>query len=708
MTNGSYDRMLPPYPETRRDNLVESIYGVDVADPYRWLEEDVRNSSDVADWAKRQQAYTEHYLANLPERDAFANNLKHLLDYETFGSPDKRGDRLFYTYNPGLADQDVLMMQPASDVKLDGSGAVLLDPNKLSGDGTVALTAWEVSPSGRLLAFQTAQAGSDWTTLQVLDIDSGNLLPDRLVRLKGGAISWSDDSCFFYSRFPEPAKGEDFQVAARDMKIYRHCLGDPQSADAIFYETPDQPDLMHGATISVNGRWLIVSSSKAGALGNQLRAFDLANPSRDAITIAAGNKTIWHPVGTIGDRLYIKTDKDAPRYRLMAMDLGSDLPELGEVVAQAEGAIENVAIVDEHIAIDYLEDVKSRLQLYDAEGQATAEVSLPGIGAIGGLHVEPQGNRAWFSFSSFNRPSELFAFDVRTGESHSVIDRELMFDPAGVTTEQVFYPSADGTMVPMFIVRRADSTGPAPTLLYAYGGFNITLAPAYSSARMAWIQAGGTYALANIRGGGEYGSAWHRAAVGPKRENAFADFIAAGEWLKANGVAGKDQLAIQGGSNGGLLMGVVTNRRPDLFDAVNPQVGVMDMLRFDRWGYGKYWTSDYGDPANEEDFAVLMGYSPYHNVPAHGVYPPILVTTADTDDRVIPGHSFKYAAALQAADLGPAPRLIRIESKAGHGAGMPVSKLIANSADVLGFLARFTGLTADIDEEYGSGKDFVS
>ncbi len=702
MKQGQYRQPLPPYPATRREDRVEKMHGVEVSDPYRWLEEDVRNSAEVAAWVAKEQAYTEAFLGTLPERATFERSLTSLLNYEIYGSPVERGGKIFYTYNPGLADQDVLMMTSAGAASFDGSGTVLLDPNGLSEDGTTALASWEVSPSGRYLAYMTAQAGSDWTTLRILDIGSGELLEDRLEWLKGGAISWVDDDSFFYSRFPEPAEGQDFQVAALNMKIYRHQLGDKQSSDVVFYETAEQPDLMHGSTISANKRWLIVTSSKAGALGNQLRVFDLHSPASPALTVASGNDTIWVPAGTIADRLYVKTDSDAPRYRLMAIDLNADQPHLREVIPQSDDAIENVAVVDGHIAIDFLDDVKSRMQLYDAEGRPTAEVDLPGIGAIGAFHVEPQGSRAWFSFSSFNRPSELFAFDPKTGESHSVVDRKLAFDPADIRIEQVFYPSADGTQIPMFIVKRADSTGPAPTLLYAYGGFNITMSPAYSSTRMAWVQAGGTYALANIRGGGEYGSAWHQAAVGPKRENAFEDFIAAGEWLKANGVTGSGQLAIQGGSNGGLLMGVVTNRRPDLFDAVNPQVGVMDMLRFDRWGYGKYWTSDYGDPADEQDFAVLRGYSPYHNIPSHGVYPPILVTTADTDDRVIPGHSFKYTAALQAADLGSAPHLIRIEAKAGHGAGMPVSKVIAAYADIMGFLAHFTGLDAHGAEQQGS------
>jgi prolyl oligopeptidase len=352
-------------------------------------------------------------------------------------------------------------------------------------------------------------------------------------------------------------------------------------------------------------------------------------------------------------------------------------------------------VMGDRIVIDYLEDVKSRLRLFTLDGKPAGEVGLPGIGSVAGLSGEPGESEAWFGFSSFNRPPEVYRLDLATGDSRSIVDRTLGFDPEQFVVEQVFYPSADGTRIPMFIVKRADVTGPAPTLLYAYGGFNVSLPPSFSSTRMAWLQAGGVFALANIRGGGEYGSAWHDAARGPKRENAFADFIAAGEWLKANGITGKNQLAIQGGSNGGLLMGVVTNRRPDLFDAVNADVGVMDMLRFDRWGYGRAWAADYGFPDVEEDFHVLRSYSPYHNVPASGDYPAILVTTADTDDRVIPGHSFKYAAALQAADLGDAPHLIRIETRAGHGAGMPVSKIIEKNADVLGFLAHWTGLQPD-------------
>lgn len=686
------DSALPPYPETRREDIVDTIFGVDVADPYRWLETDVRNDKEVADWVDRQSSYTNAYLETLPERAWFSSKLGEVLDYERIGVPEKKGKLLFYSYNPGLADQDVLMMKAASGAVLDAKGKVLLDPNRWSEDGTVALAGWDASPGAKVLSYQVQEAGSDWNTIEFVDLATGEKLEDRIEWVKTGGARWIDDTSFVYSRFPEPATGEDFQVTNRDQQIWLHVLGSPQSADRMIYATPDRPAMLHGASISHDGRWMFISSSDGSTPGNELRILPVSDLSGEPIVVADTMDDEWSVVEAVGESIILRTDNDAPLYRLMKLDVSGSAPVLQELVAESGNNMNAARVMGDRIVIDYLEDVKSRLRLFTLDGAPAGEVDLPGIGSVAGLSGEPGEAEAWFGFSSFNRPGDVFSLDLENGESQSVIDRDLDFDPDAFTVEQVFYPSAGGVKIPMFIVKRADLQGPAPTLLYAYGGFNVSLTPGYSSTRMAWLQAGGVYAVANIRGGGEYGSAWHDAARGPKRENAFADFIAAGEWLKANGVTGEGQLAIQGGSNGGLLMGVVTNRRPDLFDAVNPAVGVMDMLRFDRWGYGRAWAADYGFPEVEADFHVLRSYSPYHNVPQSGDYPPILVTTADTDDRVIPGHSFKYAAALQAADLGDAPHLIRIETRAGHGSGKPISKVIDENADILGFFAHWTGL----------------
>ena len=686
---------LPSYPETRRDDVVETIFGTNVADPYRWLEADVRNSADVADWVARQSPFTDAYLAKLNEREWFAAKLGEMLDYERFGIPEKKGGLLFYTYNPGLADQDVLLMKPLSGDVLDGNGQVLLDPNEWSDDGTVALAGWNPSAQAKILSYQVQEAGSDWNTIEFLDLATGQKLADRIEWVKTGGAQWIDDRRFVYSRFPEPAEGDDFQVANRNQQIWMHVLGQPQSADRLIYATPDRPAMLHGASVSADGRWLFIYSQDGSVPGNELRILPVEDLAAEPIVVADTMDHQWEVVEAVGDTVILRTDKDAPLYRLMSIDLSAGQPQVEELIAQGQHNMDAARVMGDRIVIDYLEDVKSRLRLFTLDGKPVGEVGLPGIGSVAGLSGEPGESEAWFGFSSFNRPPEVYRLDLATGDSRSIVDRTLGFDPEQFVVEQVFYPSADGTRIPMFIVKRADVTGPAPTLLYAYGGFNVSLPPSFSSTRMAWLQAGGVFALANIRGGGEYGSAWHDAARGPKRENAFADFIAAGEWLKANGVTGGNQLAIQGGSNGGLLMGVVTNRRPELFDVVNADVGVMDMLRFDRWGYGRAWAADYGFPDVEEDFHVLRSYSPYHNVPALGDYPALLVTTADTDDRVIPGHSFKYAAALQHAELGDSPHLIRIETRAGHGAGMPVSKIIGKNADVLGFLAHWTDLQPD-------------
>lgn len=680
------------YPETRREDLVETIFGQDVADPYRWLEQDVRNSEEVAEWVERQSTFTANYLEQLPERDWFAAELARLLNYERVGTPEKAGDYLLYSYNPGLADQNVLMIKPADSAALDAKGKVLIDPSIWSDDGTVALAGWDASPGGRTLAYRMQEGGSDWNTLKFLDIESGVELADELNWLKVSGAVWIDDESFLYARFPAPEAGEDFQVRAENSMIYQHVMGQPQSADRLIYATPDNSDMEHSPWVSDDGRWAVIMSTDSTAFGNQLRVISLTDPEREPIVVSSTMEAQWVPVMVSGDKLLLKTDLDAPRYRIVSFDLSDPDAPVQDVIPQGEDNIVAVMAMGERLAVHTLQDVKSRLALYDLDGTLAADVQLPGIGSVDAMSGDEGQSEAWISFSSFNRPSEVLRLDLATGETSPASERALNFDPDAFVVEQVFYPSKDGTKIPMFIVKREDIVGPAPTLLYAYGGFNVSLTPGYSSTRMAWLQAGGVYALANIRGGGEYGSAWHEAATGPRRVNAFNDFIAAGEWLKANGVTGEKQLAIQGGSNGGLLMGVVTNMRPDLFDAVNAQVGVMDMLRFTRWGYGQSWTVDFGDPAVEDEFQVLRGYSPYHNIPETGVFPPILVTTADTDDRVIPGHSFKYAAALQHADLGDAPHLIRIETKAGHGAGKPISKIIEENADIEAFLAHWTRL----------------
>ncbi len=606
---------LPPYPDSRLDDVEETIFGIKIADPYRWLEADVRNSGEVADWVARQSDFTGAYLATLKEKEWFADRLKDTLDYKRFGIPVQKGGWLFYTYNPGLADQDVLLMKPLSGEPLDGNGKLLLDPNEWSADGTVALAGWNPSPRARVMSYQVQEAGSDWNTIEFVDLTTGQKLSDRIQWVKTGGAQWIDDTRFVYSRFPEPAEGDDFQVANRNQQIWLHVLGQPQSADRLIYATPHRPGMLHGASVSSDGGWLFIYSQDGSVPGNELRILPVEDLDAEPVVVADTMDDQWDVVEAVGDRIILRTDKEAPLYRLMSLDLSADQPAMRELIAQGAHNMDAARVMGDRLVINYLEDVKSRLRLFTLDGKPAGEVQLPGIGSVAGLSGEPGESQAWFGFSSFNRPPDVYRLDLASGESRSVLDRELAFDPDEFTVDQVFYLSADGTRIPMFVVRRADVTGPAPTLLYAYGGFNISLPPSFSSTRMAWLQAGGTFALANIRGGGEYGSAWHDAARGPKRENAFADFIAAGEWLKANGVTGSDQLAIQGGSNGGLLMGVVTNRRPDLFDAVNPDVGVMDMLRFDRWGYGRSWAADYGFPDVEEDFNVLRSYSPYHNVP---------------------------------------------------------------------------------------------
>jgi prolyl oligopeptidase len=679
------------YPATERGDTVDEQFGVKVADPYRWLENDVRTDPKVAAWVEAENKITDAYLATLPGRDVFKDRLKKLIDYERFGQPERKGGRYFYLHNSGLQNQAVLFVRDG----VDGQGRVLMDPNGWSQDGATALGEWAPSEDGKKLVYAIQDGGTDWRTVKVLDVDTGKVLDDDIEWVKFSGLSWAKDgSGFYYSRFPAPPEGKKFQSTNENQAVYFHKLGTPQSADAMVYATPDHPKWGHGASVTDDGKWLVIYTTEGTDNRNDVTVIDLTAPNPTPRKLFTGMANMWGLIGNHGGNFYWLTNKDAPRNKVVMTNLyarSAEAPQV-EVIPQDKAVLDTASLIGGKLIGEYMVDVKSEVRRFTLDGKPDGKVALPGIGAAGGFGGEADNPETFFTFTSYTTPTTIYRYDVATGKASVWAQPKVAFDPAGYEVSQVFYPSKDKTTVPMFIVRKKGVTGPAPTLLYAYGGFNISMTPAFSATRVAWLEQGGVLAVANIRGGGEYGKAWHDAGRLANKQNVFDDFIAAGEYLKAKGYTGKDQLAIQGGSNGGLLIGAVVNQRPDLFAAALPQVGVMDMLRFDRFTAGRYWVDDYGYPSKEADFKTLYAYSPYHNIRAGKPYPAVLAATADTDDRVVPGHTFKYTAMLQSLDLGPKPRLVRIETRAGHGSGKPTDKIIDEAAIDWAFIARWTGL----------------
>ncbi|MGZ8283849.1 MAG: prolyl oligopeptidase family serine peptidase, partial [Allosphingosinicella sp.] len=576
---------------------------------------------------------------------------------------------------------------------LDGQPRLLIDPNTWSEDGATALAEWDPSENGRHLLYSIQDGGTDWRTVRVLDVATGQPTEDEIRWVKFSNLDWAKDgSGFFYSRFPEPAPGQQFQSLNENHTIYFHRLGTPQSEDRLVYATADRPRLSHNGEVSDDGRWLIVYSSEGTDARYELSLIDLSSPAAPPRRLVTGLENDWTYLGNRGSTFYWQTNRNAPRQRIVEMDIERPA-ELREIVAQDEATLAGASIVGRQLIAAYLVDAKSEVRTFSLDGTRTGTVELPGIGSVSGFDGDMEGSETFYAFTSYNRPATIYRYDSATGESGVFAQAELAFDPANYEVRQVFYNSRDGTRVPMFLVQRRNlGAGPHPTLLYGYGGFNISSTPAFQPRWMTWVDMGGVLAVANIRGGGEYGQAWHDAGRLANKQNVFDDFIAAAEHLIAEGVTTSRNLAIEGRSNGGLLVGTVVNQRPDLFAAALPGVGVMDMLRFDRFTAGRYWVDDYGYPDRQEDFGILRAYSPYHNIRAGTHYPPILVTTADTDDRVVPGHSFKYISALQHADPNGAPHLIRIETRAGHGSGKPTDKQIAEYSDMYAFIAHFTGM----------------
>lgn len=674
--------MAQTYPDSQPGEVVETLHGERVADPYRWLENDVREDARVADWVAAQNRVTQAFLETLPGRAGIAARLTKLWNYERFGVPEVKAGRSFYMRNSGLQNQSVLMVDER----------VLIDPNPWAADGATALAEWAPAPDGKHLVYAIQDGGSDWRIVKVRDVETGTDLADRIEWVKFSGLAWNRaGNGFYYSRYKAPEAGEAFQAENFDQEIWYHAIGTEQRADRLVFATPEHPEWNNTATISEDGRWLFITSSEGTDDRYQVSLADLEKGEAPR-TLIKGLEHSWSLAGSRGTTLYLVTNSQAPRYRVVAMDALTGT--MTELVAEGADTITGAALVGDRLVVETLADAKSRVRLHALDGTALGDVPLPGIGTAGGFAPSADGV-TWFGFSSFATPGSVWRYEAATNTATVVREPSAAFNPQDYVVKQIFFTSKDGTRVPMFVSHRADLdlSKTHPALLYGYGGFNISLPPAFSPSRLAWLEMGGIYVQANLRGGGEYGSAWHDAGRLGNKQNVFDDFIGAGEALVEARLTTPQQLAILGGSNGGLLVGAVVNQRPDLFAAALPAVGVMDMLRFNRFTAGRYWVDDYGDPGKPDDFKVLRAYSPYHNIKAGTPYPAVLVTTADTDDRVVPGHSFKYAAALQAADLGPKPQLIRVETRAGHGSGKPIDKTIEEAADLWSFAGYFTGLT---------------
>lgn len=682
------------YPESKQVNQVDNFFGTPVADPYRWLEDDVRNSESVREWVDSQNALTFSVIKQLPYRNEIKARLTKLWDYEKFGTPFKRGERYFYFKNNGLQNQSVLYKLKS----LEDEPIVLIDPNQWSADGTNALGGLEFSNDGKLLAYGVQKAGSDWRTWKVMDVETGEQLSDELNWIKFGSVSWTKDSKgFFYSCYDEPKSDEKFQGLNLGQKVYYHRIGDSQDKDQLIHENPENPKFGFLPEVSEDGKYLVITVWQGTDDRYRVLYQNLDDPNSKLTALIENFENEYSFLGNDGSRFYFKSDFNAPKKCILSIDtLHPEQDHWKVIVPESDDSMESAGIVGKNFIVQYLQDAKSLVKLYKLDGKYAREVKLPGIGTASGFGGRRDQKETFYSFSSFNRPPSVYRYDLETGISTLIREANVDFNPDDFVVKQVFYKSKDGTQVPMFIAHKKglELTGKNPTLLYAYGGFNISLTPSFSISRLQWMEMGGVFAMPNLRGGGEYGKAWHKAGTKTNKQNVFDDFIAAAEYLIAKGYTSADHLGIQGGSNGGLLVGACMAQRPDLYGACLPAVGVMDMLRFHKFTAGRFWVDDYGSSeASAEEFNALFAYSPYHNLVDGEEYPPTMVTTADTDDRVVPGHSFKFAARLQAAQAGSNPVLIRIETKAGHGAGKPTAKIIEEYADQWAFLAKHLGLT---------------
>jgi prolyl oligopeptidase len=676
------------YPQPPKSDQTDDYFGTKVADPYRDLEN--VDAEATKKWIEAENKLTFDYLATIPERNKIKDKMTALWNYEKFTVPFHDGGRYFFSKNTGLQNQNVVY---TSD-KLPDAGKVLIDPNTLSKDGTVALSGMDVTDDGKLLAYGLAVAGSDWQEWKVRDIATGKDLSDDIQWVKFSNASWKKDgSGFFYSRYDAPVSAEQLKQANYFHKLYFHKLGTPQSDDPLIYERKDHKDWNFNGEVSEDGRFLIINVSQGTDPKNRIFYKDLQKPDGTVVELLNKQDAAYDFLGCEGNIFWFKTDLAAPRGRIAAIDITKP-EEIKTLVPEAADKLQNAQVVGDRFIASYLKDAHSAVRLFDLAGKDAGEIKLPGLGTASGFNGKRKDTETFYSYVSFTEPATIYRYDLKTGQSTVLFRPKVDFKSDDFVTEQVFYSSKDGTKVPMFITygKGLEKNGNNPTMLYGYGGFDASITPSFSPGVATWLQMGGVYAVANLRGGGEYGEEWHLAGTKLRKQNVFDDFIAAGEWLIANKYTSTPKLAISGRSNGGLLIGAVENQRPDLWGATLPGVGVMDMLRFQKFTIGWAWASDYGSSDNKDEFEALHKYSPLHNVKPGTKYPPTFVVTADHDDRVFPGHSFKYTAAMQAAQAGPAPILIRIETRAGHGAGKPTTKIIEETADQWAFLVKSLGM----------------
>ncbi len=677
----------PTYPQTRQVDQVDDYHGTIVPDPYRWLED--LDSPETTEWIAAQNQVTADYLDQISNREKIKERLTQLWNYERYSAPFREGDRYFYSKNDGLQNQSILYTLKS----LQDKAKVLLDPNKLSADGTIALAGISISDDGRLMAYGLSQAGSDWVEWKVRDIESGVDLPDHLKWVKFSGASWTKDSLgFYYSRYDAP-QGDALAEVNYYQKLYYHRVGTPQNQDRLVYDRPDQKEWGFSAGVTEDGNYLIISVWKGTDSKNLVFYQDLTQINSPVVELISDFKSSYGFIGNEGSLFWFQTDLNAPRGRVVAIDINQPIhpPEdWSEITPQTSETLESIGILNNQFVANYLQDARTVIKIFTLEGSFVREVDLPSIGSAGGFGGKQQDTETFYTFTSFTTPNTIYHYDMVTGISTLYRRPEVDFQPDAYEISQVFYPSKDGTQIPMFITHKKGLVlnGNNPTLLYAYGGFNVSLSPYFSVSNLVWMEMGGVYAIANLRGGGEYGEEWHEAGMKLQKQNVFDDFITAAEWLISHQYTSSQKLAISGASNGGLLVGACITQRPDLFAAALPAVGVMDMLRFHKFTIGWAWCSEYGSPDNPEEFAAIYAYSPLHNLKAGTTYPATMITTADHDDRVVPSHSFKFAAALQAVHQGENPVLIRVETKAGHGAGKPISKVIAEIADEWGFLTK--------------------
>ncbi len=678
------------YPRAPQAEVIEDYHGTKVADPYRPLEDP--DSGPTRAWVAAENKITFGFLEGIAAREPLRERLTKLWDFEKFSPPFTEGGRYFYSRNSGLQNQSVLYTADS----LSAAPRVLLDPNTLSPDGTIALAGLSVSDDGKLLAYALAEAGSDWITWRVRDVATGGDRDDVVRWSKFSSAAWTkDDRGFYYGRFPEPKPGEDLRASNYFQKIYYHVLGTQQGDDRLVYERPDEKELKFIEIVTDDGRYLVIEASKGTDDRNRVLYQDLERPNAPIVELISNLEAGYELIDNDGPVFFFKTNKDAPRGRVIAIDSRKPQEEhWKEIIPEGTETLRAVSLVGDRFFANYLKDAHSQVKVFDLAGKLQSEVTFPGLGTVSGFSGKRTDKETFYSFALFTAPPTIYRYDVASGQSSVFRAPKVAFNPDDYTTEQVFYASKDGTKIPMFISYKKGfkRDGRAPTYLYGYGGFNIAMTPAFSVSNLVWMELGGVFAMPNLRGGGEYGESWHKAGTKLTKQNVFDDFIAAAEWLIDNHYTSTPKLAIGGGSNGGLLVGACLTQRPDLYGAALPAVGVMDMLRFHKFTIGHAWVDDYGSSDTAEEFAAIYKYSPLHAIKSGTCYPPTMITTADHDDRVVPAHSFKFAAALQAAQACDNPILIRIETRAGHGAGKPTAKIIEEAADKWAFLVKVLGV----------------